>query len=117
MANMQDVKTLRSKTGAGFADCKKALEESNNDMDAAIKMLKEMGMAMAEKRSGRATGEGSVFIKILDNKAVLLELLCETDFVARNEEFQKLGNDLCTIVLEKNLTEKNDEMQTIFCSF
>ena len=111
MANIQDIKILRGKTGAGFADCKKALEESNNDIDAAIKVLKEMGMAMAEKRSGRATGEGSVFIKTLDNKAVLLELLCETDFVARNEEFQKLGNDLCTIVLEQNLTEKNAEMQ------
>lgn len=110
MANIKDIKTLRNKTGAGFADCKKALEESNNDIEAAIKRLKEMGKAAAEKRSDRTTSEGSIFAEARGNKAVLLELLCETDFVARNEEFQKLGKDIINDVFEKNLNEEDESI-------
>lgn len=111
MANMEAIKTLRNKTGAGFADCKKALEEAGEDIEGAIKILKEMGKAAAAKRADRATGEGSLFIAIKDNTATILELLCETDFVARNDEFQALGKQLANMVIEQNLREKNDEMQ------
>lgn len=100
--NIANIKTLRNNTGAGFADCKKALEDSNNNIDLATKQLKKMGIATAEKRSGRSTGEGSIFVNIQGNKAVLLELMCETDFVAKNEDFQKLGNILANDVLSQN---------------
>lgn len=103
-----DIKTLRNKTGAGFADCKKALEESNNDIEAAIKILKEMGKAAAEKRAGRPTSEGSIFIAEQGNKVAILELSCETDFVARNEDFQKLGHTLSQTALNHGSDTIND---------
>ena len=110
--NMSDVKTLRNKTGAGFADCKIALEKSNNDIDAAIKLLKEMGVAAAEKRAGRTTSEGSIFVGSTQNTAVLLEISCETDFVARNEAFQKLGKDLVQYTLDNNISTIDDTIQS-----
>ena len=74
-----DVKNLREKTGAGMGDCKKALIEAEGNIEQAIKILKEKGLAAAAKRSSRATKEGKIFTKIQDGKAVILELNCETD--------------------------------------
>lgn len=90
------VKELREKTGVAMMDCKKALAEAGGDMDAAIKILREKGAAKAEKRSGRETSEGLVHSYIHGNGriGVLIELNCETDFVARNEGFVTLANDL-----------------------
>ena len=88
------VKDLREKTGAGMMDCKRALVEANGDMDKAIEYLRKHGIAKAEKKSGRATKEGKVISLIKDGKAVLLEVLCETDFVATNEKFTNYINQV-----------------------
>ncbi len=87
-----DVKELRQKTGAGMMDCKKALAESGGDFAKAEKLLKELGLAAAAKRSGRATNEGRVFTHVTDSAAAMVEISCETDFVARNDDFVTLGN-------------------------
>jgi elongation factor Ts len=81
------VKELRDKTGAGMMDCKKALAASNGDMEKAIEELRKSGIAKAEKKSGRATKEGKIITCIEDGKGAMVEVLCETDFVATNEKF------------------------------
>ena len=106
-----DVKKLRDITGAGMMDCKKALSEANGDFAQAEKILKEMGLAAVAKRQDRATENGRVFVKAGNGKAVVLSLSCETDFVAQNKDFEKLGNDLCTVILEKGYTEINAELE------
>ena len=105
-----DVKKLRDVTGAGMMDCKKALTEANGDFAQAEKILKEMGLAAVAKRQDRATENGRVFVKTGNGKAVILSLSCETDFVAKNADFAKLGDDLCSVILEKGYTEINDEL-------
>lgn len=89
-----DVKALREKTGAGMMDCKRALVESGGDFKKAEKHLKELGLAAAAKRAGRATKEGRVFSLIKGGRGVLLELTSETDFVAKNREFIALGRKI-----------------------
>ncbi|MGC9313343.1 MAG: translation elongation factor Ts [Sediminispirochaetaceae bacterium] len=105
-----DVKKLRDKTGAGMLDCKKALMEAGGDFAEAEKILKELGLAAAAKRSGRATNEGRIFTKVGDSTAVAVEIACETDFVARNQDFIKLGDDIASTIIEKGLTEKTAEL-------
>ena len=89
----QDVNKLRQMTGAGMMDCKKALTEADGDFEKAIEILRKKGQKVSASRSDRDAKEGSVFIKVSDDKkeAVLIALNCETDFVAKNEEFQSLG--------------------------
>jgi elongation factor Ts len=102
MANFSasDVKELRERTGAGFMDCKRALEESDGDLDKAIALLRERGLAAAAKRAGREAREGLVasYIHPGGRVGVIVEVNCETDFVARTEEFQKLVHDLAVQV-------------------
>jgi elongation factor Ts len=105
-----DVKRLREKTGAGMMECKNALVAAEGDFDRAEKLLKEKGLAAVEKRSGRATNEGKIFIKTQDRTAVLVELATETDFVARNPEFIALGEAVAGRIIEKGYTEPNDEL-------
>jgi len=110
-----DVKALREKTGAGMMECKNALVETDGDFARAEKVLKERGLAAVEKRSGRATNEGKIFVKIKDNggagsTAVLVELVSETDFVARNPDFIALGGVIADRVMERGYTEPNDEL-------
>lgn len=90
------VKTLREKTDAGMMDCKKALKETGGDLEAAIAYLRQKGLAVASKRAGRATSEGLVWAHLApDHQAgVLLEVNCETDFVAKTDSFQELGSRL-----------------------
>src|SRR5215207_2446979 len=90
------VKELRERTGAGFMDCKRALSETNGDLENAITLLRERGVAAAEKKSGRDAREGLVssYIHTGGRVGVLIEVNCETDFVARTEEFQRLVRDL-----------------------
>lgn len=90
------VKDLREKTGAGMMDCKKALSETNGDLEAAIKYLREKGIASAAKRSGRTAKEGLVhaYIHPGGRIGVLVEMNCETDFVARTDDFQNLVRDV-----------------------
>jgi len=90
------VKELRERTGAGMMDCKKALTETDGDVDAAIEWLRKKGLSAAAKRGTRTANEGAVFSYVHSNAAigVLLELSCETDFVARTDDFQELGKEL-----------------------
>src|SRR5918995_4643980 len=94
------VKELRELTGAGFMDCKRALEEAGGDVDKAVALLRERGVAAAAKRSGREAREGliSSYIHTGGRVGVLIEVNCETDFVARTDEFQKLVRDLAVQV-------------------
>jgi elongation factor Ts len=89
----QDVNKLRQMTGAGMMDCKKALTEADGDFEKAIEILRKKGQKVSASRSDREAKEGSVFVKVSDEKkeAFLVALNCETDFVAKNEEFQSLG--------------------------
>lgn len=105
-----DVKKLRDITGAGMMECKKALIQAEGDMAKAEKILKEMGLAAVAKRQDRATDCGRTFTKISNDKAVILELSTETDFVAINAQFVKLGEDLCDVILAKGYTEANEEL-------
>ncbi len=91
-----EVKALRDRTGAGMTDCKKALEEADGDVDRAIEILRIKGVASAAKRSGRGTGEGIVasYIHATGRIGVLVEVQCETDFVARNEKFQHFAREV-----------------------
>jgi elongation factor Ts len=91
-----DVKTLRDRTGAAMMDCKAALEEAQGDLDKAIEILRVKGQASAAKRSGRATAEGIVssYIHATRKIGVLVEIQCETDFVARTEEFQEFALEI-----------------------
>jgi elongation factor Ts len=91
-----DVKILRERTGAGMMDCKRALEETDGDVEAAVAILRERGLAAAAKRAGRDAREGVVasYIHPGGRVGVLIEVNCETDFVARTDQFQKLVRDL-----------------------
>lgn len=90
------VKELRDKTGAGFMDAKKALAEVEGDIEKAVELLRQKGMAAADKKMGRIAAEGLIGSYVHNGKiGVLLEVNCETDFVARNEEFQQLVKDIC----------------------
>ncbi len=104
-----DVKALRDKTGAGMADCKKALEEANGDMETAIEVLRKRGAASAAKRSDREAKEGIVVAKTSDDgkTAALVEVNCETDFVARNEEFVDFANAICDAVLANDVKDED----------
>jgi elongation factor Ts len=93
------VKELREKTGAGMMDCKKALTETNGDMDQAIDYLREKGIAKAAKKADRIAAEGSTLVKVDGNDAVILEVNSETDFVAKNEGFKELINGLADYLL------------------
>jgi elongation factor Ts len=94
------VKELRERTGAGFMDCKKALTQTDGDLDAAVVLLREQGLAAAAKKSGRDARDGLVssYIHTGGRVGVLIEVNCETDFVARTDEFQKLVRDLAVQV-------------------
>lgn len=108
-----DVKALREATGAGMMECKNALVECNGDADAAAKLLKEKGLAAVEKRAGRATSEGKIFIKASDSKVVICELTCETDFVANNADFVKIGEEIAQTALDKGYTAPCEELSNM----
>lgn len=94
------VKELREKTGAGMMDCKKALTETDGDIDKAVDFLREKGIAKAAKKADRVAAEGTTYVASKGNEAVILELNSETDFVARNEGFQNLVKEMADHILE-----------------
>lgn len=98
------VKALREKTGAGFMDCKKALAEANGDVDKAIEVLRKKGIATAQKKAGREAREGVIesYIHPGSRLGVLLEVNCETDFVAKTDQFKTLARDLAMQVAAAN---------------
>ncbi len=109
----QFVKELREKTGAGILDCQKALAENDNDIEKAIDYLRQKGLAAAAKKSGRETNQGLVhaYIHMGGKIGVLIEVNCETDFVARNDEFKAFVNDLALqIAASKPLYVKRDDI-------
>ncbi len=109
------VKKLRDKTGAGMLDCKKALINVDGDFEAAFDELRKSGIAKAEKRAGRSTKEGKVFISVKDGKAAVVEVLCETDFVSKNEKFNVFAGEIVERVVEYDadgdVSEKAQELE------
>ena len=97
----QMVKELRDKTGAGMMDCKKALADVDGDMEKAMEALRQKGIASAEKKMGRIAAEGRVDSFVSDSCGALIEVNCETDFVAKNEEFKELCSSLAQLVAEE----------------
>lgn len=104
------VKELREKTGAGMMDCKSALTSANNDMEKAIKILREKGLARAAKKTSRVAAEGLIGIYVNGPKAALVELNCETDFVARNDDFKKLVEDMAKTAWNYNNSKNAHEI-------
>ena len=106
----KEVNELRQKTGSGMMDCKKALVESGGDFDKAIDILRKKGQKVSEGRSGRETSEGIVLYKLSasEDKASMLSFTCETDFVAKNEEFVDLGNQILDHSFSNNLSNIED---------
>ena len=100
------IKELREKSGAGMMDCKKALDESGGDVEKAIEWLRKKGINTAQKKSSRSASDGLITVKIEDNKGIIIEVNAETDFVARNENFQKFCDGLA-------LTGLKNEIQNI----
>jgi elongation factor Ts len=92
----KDVADLRQRTGAGMMECKKALEETNGDIEKAIELLRKKGISKAEKRAGRETSEGVItsYIHPPGKVGVMVEITCETDFVARTDDFKNLGREI-----------------------
>jgi elongation factor Ts len=104
----QDVNKLRTMTGAGMMDCKKALTEANGDFEKAIEILRKKGQKVSAARSDKEANEGSVFVRTSPDQkeAVLIALNCETDFVAKNEAFQTLGKAIAEVAFEKKPASK-----------
>lgn len=100
-----DVIALRQKTGAGVLDCKKALEETNGDMDKAVDYLREKGIAKAEKKASRIAAEGIVAAKIEGNTGVLVEVNCETDFVANGEKYRDFVAGIADYVIKNDVKD------------
>ncbi len=110
MYTLEDVKNLRTSTGAGFADCKKALEASKGDMDGAIDWLRKNGTAKAAKKESRIAAEGLTNIVSDGNTAIILEVNSETDFVAKNEKFKKFVDDISEALLKSDVTTMEDAL-------
>ena len=98
----KEVQELRKISGAGMMDCKSALNDSGGDLEVAFKLLREKGIAKAEKKSSRDANEGLVGVKVVDGKATIVEINSETDFVSRNSEFHKLVNSILDISISIN---------------
>lgn len=111
MFSASDVKTLREKTGAGMLDCKKALQETNGNIDAAIDWLREKGIAKASKKADRIAAEGLSQIFVKGNKAVILEVNSETDFVSRNEIFKNFVDILGNTILNSNVSTMEEALK------
>lgn len=108
---MKDIKELRERTGAGVLDCKKALAETDGDIEAAVEYLREKGIAAAAKKAGRVAAEGMVNVLIEDNKkrGIIVEVNSETDFVAKNENFQNLVSEISEHILQSE-AKTTDEL-------
>ena len=108
----KDIMKLREITGVGMMDCKRALQETNGDMDEAVKYLREKGMASAAKKASRIAAEGLVHCQVENNVAVLLEVNCETDFVARSDQFVALVEKVAAYILNHDVKDV-EELLTI----
>lgn len=109
----KDVKELRDQTGAGMMDCKKALSEADGDMEKAIEILRKKGQKVSEKRADREANQGLILTRISEDgkKAVAIEINCETDFVARNEDFQDKAEAFLNVAFENNIATLEELLQ------
>ncbi|HHY77100.1 MAG TPA: elongation factor Ts, partial [Clostridiales bacterium] len=116
MVNASTVKELREITGAGMMDCKKALVEANGDLEKAIEILREKGLAAAAKKAGRIAAEGIIGTYVNDNRkaGAIVEVNCETDFVAKNQEFVDFVNSIAKLIVEKELNDLEELNETDF---
>ncbi|WP_042223746.1 translation elongation factor Ts [Oceanobacillus manasiensis] len=105
------VKELREKTGAGMMDCKKALTETDGDINKAADYLREKGISKAAKKADRIAAEGSTYIEVVGNSAVLLEVNCETDFVVKNDQFKNLLSELGKHIVNQKPTTLEEALQ------
>ncbi len=105
------VKELREKTGAGMMDCKKALQETDGDIEKAVDFLREKGISKAAKKADRIAAEGSAYVEVEGNKAVLLEVNCETDFVTKNDQFKALMKELADHLLSQTPETLEEALQ------
>ena len=110
---IEQIKELREATGVSTMACKKALEEAGGDYDAAVDLLRKKGAAKAADRADRATGNGVIVVKSTDSKAAMIELVCETDFVARGDDFIALANGLGEKLLANELGDNADEIPEV----
>ncbi len=110
----KDVKELRDQTGAGMMDCKKALTEADGDMEKAIEILRKKGQKVSEKRADREANQGLILTRISEDgkKAAAIEINCETDFVARNEDFQDKAEAFLNVAFENNTATLDELLQT-----
>ena len=111
MVSASLVKELREKTGAGMLDCKKALEANNGDINASVDWLREKGIAKAAKKADRIAAEGIAAILTKDNKAVVIEVNSETDFVAKNEEFNKMVSTILNTIVDSDAKTVEEVLQ------
>lgn len=108
---VSQVNSLRQRTGVSMMQCKKALEESGGNEEKAIEILRKKGAAKAAEKADRATKEGIVITKIKGNKAAIVKLLCETDFVAKNEEFRKIAKDAADVAIKKGAAAAKESQE------
>ncbi|MTI86563.1 MAG: elongation factor Ts [Balneolaceae bacterium] len=111
-----DVKKLRDMTGAGMMDCKKALDEADGDFDQAVELLRKKGQKVSEKRADREANQGLILSRVSDDasKATAIEINCETDFVARNEEFQGDAENFLNVAFENDIENADDLLSVEF---
>lgn len=112
-AQIELIKVLRDRTGAGLMDCKKALVENDNDVEKAITWLREKGIAKQEKKASRTAAEGVAWVKTKGDKAAVIEINCETDFVANSDPFRELVREVNDAVLEKEPKDKEEVMAAV----
>jgi elongation factor Ts len=112
------VKELRERTGSGMMECKKALQEANGDMEAAVELMRKAGLAKADKKSGRTAAEGRISVKTsADNKrAVIVEINCETDFVAKGDDFVQFADNIVQTASESNAGSLEELLATVMPS-
>jgi elongation factor Ts len=110
----QDVKELREQTGAGMMDCKKALQEADGDFEKATEILRKKGQKLSEKRADREANQGLIVTRVSDDgtKAAALEINCETDFVARNEDFQERAQQFLNLVFNEEIETVDELLET-----
>ena len=111
MISASMVKELRETTGAGMLDCKKALEATNGNLEEAITWLREKGISKAAKKQSRVAAEGLAYAKVQDNKAVIVEVNAETDFVAKNNEFINLVNIIADTILNSDVKTVEEALE------
>lgn len=111
MVTKEMIKELREKSGAGLVDCKKALQETNGDIEESIKILREKGLASAAKRAERTASQGSIQIEVSGAQGAMVELNCETDFVAKTDEFQNTAKEIVQLAINNNTSDVDSLLQ------